>query len=156
MTKLKPFCEKVSQSVQNCLNQNLLKRSFLENGFGGILSSKTDVACAWKIHFSDLTNFSVTKVKSLPGKVRESVKKYLNENLVEWSIIENVVHNLTSKVNVANVWKEHFSVFCWFLSDEFETLFWKSEGKHSKLFQSKFSHKKLLRKWFRSYLEKGS
>ena len=53
--------------------------------------------------FQILTNFSVTKVKSLPGKVRESVKKYLNENLVEGSIIENVVHNLTSKVNVANV-----------------------------------------------------
>ena len=103
--------------------------------------------------FQILTNFSVTKVKSLPGKVRESVKKDLNENLVEWSIIENVVHNLTSKVNVANVWKEHFSVFCWFLSDEFETLFWKSEGKHSKLFQSNFSRKKLLKKWFRSYLE---
>ena len=103
--------------------------------------------------FQILTNFSVTKVKSLPGKVRESVKKYLNENLVEWSIIENVFHTLTSKVNVVNIWKEHFSAFCWFLSDEFETLFWKSEGKHSKLFQSKFIHKKLLRKWFWSYLE---
>ena len=103
--------------------------------------------------FQILTNFSVTKVKSLPGKVRESVQDYLNENLVEWSIIENVFHTLTSKVNVVNIWKEHFSAFCWFLSDEFETLFWKSEGKHSKLFQSNFSRKKLLKKWFRSYLE---
>ena len=103
--------------------------------------------------FQILTDYSVTKVKSLPGKVRESVKKYLNENLVEGSIIENVFHTLTSKVNVVNVWKEHSSVFCWFLNDEFETLFWKSQGKHSKLFQSKFSHKKLLRKWFWSYRE---
>ena len=103
--------------------------------------------------FKILTIFSVTKVKSLPGKVRESVQKCLNENLVEGSIIENVFHTLTSKVNVVNVWKEHFSVFCWFLSDELEAIFWKSEGKHSKLFQSTFSHKKLLRKWFRSYLE---
>ena len=57
MTKLKSLSGKVKQSVQNCLNQNLLKRSFLENGFGGILSSKTDVACAWKIHFSDFDKF---------------------------------------------------------------------------------------------------
>ena len=53
--------------------------------------------------FQILTDYSVTKVKSLPGKVRESVKKYLNENLVEGSIIENVFHTFTSKVNVANV-----------------------------------------------------
>ena len=53
--------------------------------------------------FQILTNFSVTKVKSLPGKVRESVQDYLNENLVEGSIIENVFHTLTSKVNVVNI-----------------------------------------------------
>ena len=60
---------------------------------------------------------------------------------------------LSSKTNVVRVWKRHFSVFCKFLSDEVETIFWESEAKHSKLFKSKFGHRKLLRKWFWSYLE---
>ena len=79
--------------------------------------------------------------------------------LLEWKFGQRKYHRkcfssyLELKNQCCKVWKEHFSVFCWFLSDEFETIFWKSEGKNSKLFQSKFSHKKLLRKWFWSYLE---
>ena len=44
-------------------------------------------------------------------------------------------------------------MFCKFLSDEVETVFWESETEHSKLFKSKFGHRKLLGKWFRSYIE---
>ena len=51
------------------------------------------------------------------------------------------------------VWKEHFSAFCKFLCEEFETISWKSYGKHSKLFKSTFGHRKVLRKWFWGYLE---
>ena len=51
------------------------------------------------------------------------------------------------------VWKEHFSVFCKFLSDDVETVFWESEAKRSKLFKLKFCHRKLFRKWFWSSLE---
>ena len=39
------------------------------------------------------------------------------------------------------------------MSNEVETLFWESEAKRSKLLKSKFDHRKLLRKWFRRYLE---
>ena len=60
---------------------------------------------------------------------------------------------MSSKTNVLSVWKEHFSVFCKFLSDEVKTTFWENEAKGSKLFKSKFGHRKLLRKWFWSYLE---
>ena len=39
------------------------------------------------------------------------------------------------------------------LTDEVETIFWKKEVKRSKLFESKFSHRKHFWKWFWSYLE---
>ena len=45
-------------------------------------------------------------------------------------------------------------MFFWkFLSEEAETIFWESEAKVSKLFKSKFGHRKILRKWFSCYLE---
>ena len=43
VTKLKPFCGKVRQSVQTYLNQNLVIVSFLENGFEATLSSNTNI-----------------------------------------------------------------------------------------------------------------
>ena len=49
--------------------------------------------------------------------------------------------------------KTIFLCFCKYLSDEVEGIFCESETKYSKLFKSKFGHRKLLRKWFWSYLE---
>ena len=60
---------------------------------------------------------------------------------------------LTSKMNVLGIWKEHFSVFCKFLSDEVETVFWESGAKPSKLFKSKFGQWKDLTKIFSKFLE---
>ena len=45
-TKLKPLSGKVAESVENCLNQNLVWRSFLGNGFEVALSSKRNVVSA--------------------------------------------------------------------------------------------------------------
>ena len=99
-------------------------------------------------------NFWVTKLKPFSGKVRQSVQNYLNQNLVIESFSENRFEAILNwKTNAVSVWKEHFSVFCKFLSDEVETIFWESEAKRSELFKSKFGHRKLLRKWFWSYLE---
>ena len=104
--------------------------------------------------FQFFGNFWVTKLKPFSGKVKESVQNYLNRNFVIGNYLGNGFEaTLSSKTNVLNVWKGHFSVFWKFLSDEVKTIFWESEGKRSKLFKSKFGHKKLLRKWFRSYLE---
>ena len=75
--------------------------------------------------------------------MRQSVRNYLIQNVIIRS----------SKTNVLSVWKEHFSVFCKLLSDEVETISWESEAKRSKLFNSKFGHKELLRKWFWSILK---
>ena len=95
------------------------------------------------------SNFWVMKLKPFSGKVKQNVQNYLNQNLVIGSFLENGFEaTLSSKTNVLSVWKVHFSVFSKFLSDEVETIFWESEAKHSKLFKSKFGHRKLLRKWF--------
>ena len=104
--------------------------------------------------FHFFANFWVTKLKPFSGEVRQSVQNYLNQNLVIRSFLENGFEvTLSSKTNVLSVWREHFSVFCRFVSDEVETIFWKSEAKRSKLFKSKFGHGKLLTKWFWSYLD---
>ena len=51
-------------------------------------------------------------------------------------------------MNVVSISKERFSSFCKFLSDKVETAFWESEAKSSKLFKSKFGHRKLPLKRF--------
>ena len=155
VTTLKPFSGKARQRFQNYLNQNLVIGRFLENGFHATLSSKTNVLRVWKGHFIFFfPNFWVTKLQPFSGKLRQSVQNYLNQNLVIGTFLENGFKaTLSSKTNVFSVWKGHFSVFCQFLSGEVETIFWESETKHSKLFKSKNSHKKLLRKWFWSYVQ---
>ena len=104
--------------------------------------------------FQLFASYWVTKLKPFSGKVRQSVQNYFNQNLVIASFLENGFEaTLSSKTNFLSIWKEHFSVLCKFLSGEVETIFWESEAKRLKLFQSKFGHRKLLKKWFWSYLE---
>ena len=104
--------------------------------------------------FQFFANFWATKLKLFSGKVRQSVQNYLNQNLVIGSFLENGFEaTLSSTMIVVSVWKGHFSVFCKFLSHEVETAFRESEAKRSKLFKSKFGYRKLLRKWFWSYIE---
>ena len=149
VTKLKPFSGKVRQRIQNYLNQNLVIRTFLENGFEATLSSKTSIPSVWKEHFSVFCRFLSHEVEIVSGTVRQSVENYLNQNLVIGSFLENGFEDTgSSKTNVLSVWKGHSSVLRKFLSDEVEAAFWESETKRSKLFKSKFGHRKLLRIWF--------
>ena len=107
-----------------------------------------------KAIFQFFASFWVTKLKLFSGKVRQSVPDYFNQALVRASFLENCFGAaVSSKTNVLGIWKGYFSDFCKFLSDKFETIFWKSEGKCSKIFESKFGHRNLLRKWFSSNLE---
>ena len=104
--------------------------------------------------FQLFANFWVTKLKLLSGKRRQSVRHYLNQNLVIRRFLENGFEaTLGSKANVLSVWKNHISAFCKFLSDKVETAFWEKEGKHLTLFKSKFSNRNLLSKWFWSYIK---
>ena len=151
VTKLKPFREKVSQSVQNYLNQNLVIGSCLENGFEATLSSKASFWNPGKGILQFFAGFYMTKLKPLLGKVKQSIQNYLNQNLVIETFLENGFEaTLSSKTNVVSVSKGCFLNFCKFLSHEVETILWKSEPKRLKLFKSKFGHRKLLRKWLLS------
>ena len=77
--------------------------------------------------FQFFGKFWLTKLKSFSGKVKQSVPNYLNQNLVIGSFLENGFEaTLSSRTNVVRVWKEHFSGFCKFSSDEVEIIFWES------------------------------
>ena len=135
MRKLKPFSGEKKQSVQNYLKQNLVIGSFLENGFEAPWAQKRMFWSFKKSIFQILGNFWVTKLKPFSGKVRQSVQSYLNQNLFRGSFLENSFEaTLSSKPNVLSVWKEYFSVFCKYLSDEVETIFWEGEAMLQKLF----------------------
>ena len=142
---------KVRQNIKNCLNQNLVIATFLENDSEASLRSKTNFLIVWKWYFSVFCNFWVAKLKPFSPKVRRNVKNYLNQNLVIGSFLQNGFEaTLSSKTNVLSVWKGHFSVFCKFLSDEVKTVFWENETEP---FKFKVGHKKSFKKWFWSDLE---
>ena len=160
------FCKFLSDEVETVFWESETKhsklfkskfghRKLLGKWFRSYIELKNEMFWAFeKSIFQFFPNFWVAKVKPFSGKVWQSIQNYLNQNLVIGSFLENGFEaTLSSKTNVVSVWKEHFSVFCKFLSDEVETIFWESEAKLLKLFKSKFGHRKLLRKWFRSYLE---
>ena len=88
-------------------------------------------------------------MKPFSGKVKENVQIYLNPNLVIVSFSEKVFELTLNSKNECSERLER-SFFCFFfkfLSDEVETIFSESKTKCSKLFKSKFAHRKLLRKW---------
>ena len=103
------------------LNQNLVIRSFLENGFEATLSSITNVLSVWKGYFSVFCNFLSNEV----GKVRQIIKNYVNQNLVIGSFLENGLEfeTWTQKQIFWAFETRHFSVFCNFSSDAVETIF---------------------------------
>ena len=122
-TKLKPLLGKVKQSIQNYLNQNLIIRSSLQNGFEANLSSKRNLLSLWKGILQFFASFCVTQLKSLSGKVKQSVRNYLNQNLVRERFLENGFEaSLSSKTNVVSVSKRRFSIFCKFFTGEVETI----------------------------------
>ena len=153
VTKLISFSGKVRQNIKIYLNRILVKKSFLETGF----KSWGEKWMFWTLEkriFQFFAKFWVTKVKLFSEKGRQSEAIYLNQNFVIRTFLENGFGTtLSSKTNVLSVWNKHFLVFCKFLSDEVETIFRESEAKLSKLFKSKFGHRKFVRKWFWSYLE---
>ena len=105
--------------------------------------------------FQLFANFCVRNLKPFPGKVMESIQSYLNQHLVIGRFLENDFGaTLRSKTSVVSAWKDHCSVFLRFLSDKVEIILWEGEAKRSRLFKSKFRYRKLVRKWFWSYLER--
>ena len=74
---------------------------FLENGFGAILTSKTNVQSISKGHFADFCKYLRDEVQQFSGKVRQSVENCLNQNLFIGSFLENGFEaTFSSKTNV--------------------------------------------------------
>ena len=129
--------------------------SFFENGFEATLSSKMNVLRVWKGHFSFFPKLLGGEVETVFWESKTEPSRPFEFKVGDSRrFLENGFEaNLISKTNVLSVWKGYFSVFCKFLSDKIETLFWECEAKHQKLFKVKFGHRKLLRKWFWKDLE---
>ena len=135
VAKLKPYSGNVTESVKNYLNQNLimaLKLPWSQNKCSERLKR------AFFQFFPNFGGESEAKRSSL-FKSKFGHRKLLRKWF--WSYLEP-----KKTKNILSVWKEHFSVFCTFLSDEVETVFWESEAKRLKLFESKFGDRKLLGK----------
>ena len=123
MTNLKPFSGKVKESIQSYFNQNLVIRSYLENGFEATVSSKRNIVSLWKGHFTVSCKFLRDEVEITFSESEASVRIYLNQNLVIERFLENGFKaSLSSKTNVVSVSKRRFTIFCKFLSGEFETI----------------------------------
>ena len=86
--------------------------------------------------FQLFASFLVAKLKPFSEKGRQIVQIYLNQNFGISTFLENGFGaTLSSKTNVVSVWKEHFPVFCKYLSEVVETIFRENEAKRSKLFK---------------------
>ena len=137
------FLGKKSENLQSSLNLSFLLDNILENGFEATISSKSSV----------LSVFMSDKIETVFWKSEAKCSKLLKFKIGNkkqfrkwfWSYLE--VKNKCSESL-----KMTFFTFCKFLSDNVKTVFWKSEAKHSKLFESKVGHRKFFRKWFCSYL----
>ena len=98
VTKLKLFSGRVKQDIHNCLNQNFVIASLLENSF-------------LKRHFSVLfSNFWVTKLKRFTGGARQSLQDHLNSKLVIGSFLEKGFE-ASSKMIVLSVRTGYFKIF---------------------------------------------
>ena len=83
--------------------------NFQENGFEATLSSNTNVLSFWKEHLSVFCKFILPNLIPFAGKVTQSVRSCLNENLVLGNFLENGFEGiLSSKTNVVSLWKEYF------------------------------------------------
>ena len=73
---------------------------------------------------------AVIKLEQFSGKPKPNHHNCLNQNFTTGIIIgDNLQTKLRSKTNTLNVWKQNFSLFCNFLSDENETILSQRETK---------------------------
>ena len=70
----------------------------------------------------------MTKLNPFSGKKRLSMENYVNKRSDIASILgKGFDVTLSSKINVVNLRNWHFAIFCNFLSEEVETIFWKKK-----------------------------
>ena len=97
--------------VQNYLKQNG-HRNLIRKWFWSYLELYNERSERLKRHFSVFCYFLSDEVEIIYWESEASVRKNLNQNLVKGSFLEKGFGAiLSSKMNVGNVWKGHFSVF---------------------------------------------
>ena len=154
VTKLKLFSGTVRRSLLNSLNQTLIRRTFSENGFEATLSSKRNVVSVWKGPFSVFSKVLGDKVETIFWKTQAKRPKLFKSKLGHRKLLGKWFWRyLELKKECCERLNRSFFSFSTFLSDEVETIFWESKTERLRQFKSKFGHRKLLKKWFCSYLE---
>ena len=123
--KLKPFAEKVGESVKIYRNQNLVIRTFLETGFGATLSLKTNLLSIRKKHFLVFCKFLSDEVETIFRESEAKLSKLFKSKFGQRRFLRKWFWSYLELKNeyVLSVWKKHFSVFCKFLSEQVETTF---------------------------------
>ena len=113
-----------------CHKQQFRKRTLSD------FDVKNQCSERFKKTFSEI--FLKSKSEKLSGKSRQRVQICLNVKLVIGNFIENEIQSMLMKV--LSVWIWNFSLFCKLLSNEVETVFWKTKAKPSILFKYKVVH----------------
>ena len=135
-------------------NCNLVPGSFLQIRFKALLSSKTNVLSVWKKHFSVFWKFLRGEVKTTFWETEATLSKLFKWKFSQRKLLRKMFSSyLDLKSECCECLKRAFTIFCKFLGVKVKTFFWESEAKRSKVFKSKFGHRKLLRKMFWSYPE---
>ena len=151
---VKPFSGKVRQSILNYLNLILLIWSFLENSFGAILSSKTNVLTVWKEHFSFFCKHLSDEVETILWESEAKHSKLFRSN---FRYMGHLTKWFWGNFQLKNEWSECLKRAFFTFLQTFEWRSWKhflvKWGKALKLLKSRFGHRKLLRKWFWIYLD---
>ena len=133
VTKLIPLSGKVRQDIKKCLNQNLVIRSFLENGFEATLSSEKNVLSIWKGNFSDFCKFLSEENETVFWECETKPSRPLNSKLVIRNFLKKGSEsNLRSKMNVLSIWKGKFSDFYNFWATKLKLFSGKVRKKTSK------------------------
>ena len=101
---MKPFAEKVGESVKIYRNQNLVIRTFLETGFGATLSLKTNLLSIRKKHFLVFCKFLSDEVETIFTESEAKLSKLFKLKFGNRKLLENGFEaTLSSKTNLLSI-----------------------------------------------------
>ena len=97
---------------------------------GSILENGLNVLKLWKYHSSYFHKILSVKVETIFREIKEKCQKLFKSKFSHRKIFKNWFWSyLQLKNECSETWKWHFPLFCKYLNDEVETVFWESEEK---------------------------
>ena len=151
---MKLFPDKLKQSRQDYLDQNLVIGNFEKNGFRATFSSKTNVLSIWTKHFSVFSKHLSVIVEAVFWECEANHSKLFKSKFRYKNLLRKWIW---SNLELKNKCCERFKRAFFSLLQVFEWGRWnhflRKWGKILKSSISKFGHKKLLTNWFWSNLE---